>query len=318
MTKNTLSFSTPEVFTKQYVSSFLRNIEPVFSLEGKMIPNVFFRTIGTRQVDILGAMLTWKFMEYSIKKNCFYNPMGDYNHSDNVITKQLKEMKFWSQGKDIIRDGQSFNSNPYTPPYAGSIEKNYWFYTPIRLNSLSPNFGYNNPDDKIICSFYNNDPTICHCILQSISEISTNFQRHAEIDTDSLIFAKGDRDHFEIVCVDNGIGIVKSLSSKYKNMSSHDTLKSSIEKGVSSKPGDGHMGMGLWVIEQFVICTNGELLLFSNDAYLKVRNGKIKAGQCPHWKGTIIYMDIPLKNIKEIHKITRKKIVNRELLRKKI
>lgn len=132
-----------------------------------------------------------------------------------------------------------------------------------------------------------------------MGEISSNFQEHAEIDTRSVIVAKGNKNHFEIACADNGIGIVSSLKGMYGkiyNKPDYIFLAESIKKGVSSKLSESHMGCGLWLVNQYVTNSKGYFCIYSENAYLINKKGKIKCGNSPYWKGTIVYLDIPLGN----------------------
>ena len=44
----------------------------------------------------------------------------------------------------------------------------------------------------------------------------------------------------------------------------------------------------------------GELHIYSEGAYYINRQGKVKRGECPYWKGTIIYVNLPFNNKKAL------------------
>ena len=76
----------------------------------------------------------------------------------------------------------------------------------------------------------------------------------------------------------------------------HEILRRALDKGVTSKPGTDHSGSGLWLISQYVSFTKGDLYLFSEGAYCHQKKNLFKLCQCGKWKGTIVYIRIPLFN----------------------
>lgn len=73
-----------------------------------------------------------------------------------------------------------------------------------------------NEDIKKIQKYYSYNSNIAYAILTCIGEISNNFQEHAVLDTQSIIVAKGNRNHFEIACADTGDGIISTLGPSLK------------------------------------------------------------------------------------------------------
>ena len=47
-----------------------------------------------------------------------------------------------------------------------------------------------------------------------MGEIAQNFKAHAVDDTDSILSVAGDKDKFEIACVDTGIGIILNSAKR--------------------------------------------------------------------------------------------------------
>ena len=56
------------------------------------------------------------------------------------------------------------------------------------------------------------------------------------------------------------------------------------------------MGYGLWIINQIITLIRGKLQIYSEGFYYSNEYGKVKSGSCGYWKGTIIYLFLPLKN----------------------
>lgn len=77
-------------------------------------------------------------------------------------------------------------------------------------------------------------------------------------------------------------------------MQIHELLRLSLNKGITSKPGTNHLGAGLWLISHYVTFAGGELMLFSEGASCHQKKNNFKMGQCGFWKGTIVYLKMPL------------------------
>ena len=81
-------------------------------------------------------------------------------------------------------------------------------------------------------------------------------------------------------------------------MPKYDIIEKSLVKGVTSKKNSGHMGYGLWLIDEFAAAANGDLTICSEGGIFYRRGKHIKKGECGNWKGTIVYVRIPLNNLK--------------------
>lgn len=117
--------------------------------------------------------------------------------------------------------------------------------------------------------------------------------------------AAGSTEVFEIACVDTGDGIVSTLKSQFsRNLHNlnYQILKKSVEHGISSKSKTetDHMGLGLWLVNQLVTASNGEFHLLSEGAYFFNHQGSERAGACSYWKGTIVYIKLPLNKIDSV------------------
>lgn len=289
-------FSTPVKFNERSIKQFIGGVQDIFSLGGKQIENVFFDVSKTTDINIIGELLVYKFLDYTVQKKCFHKPETNLNlntKETKYVASQLRIMGFKKlveacfTEKNSIDDGFAYQ------------EFNGCFLSPTVLEQKSPITGVGKLNEQKINSYYSYNKDIASAILQCIGEISSNFQEHAENDTRSVIVAKGDRDHFEIACADTGAGIISTLKSAIGDKmqkAPYLILGKSIEKGVSSKLSEGHMGCGLWLVNEYVSSTQGYLSIYSERGYLVNRKGKIKCGESPYWKGTVIYVDIPLKN----------------------
>ena len=60
------------------------------------------------------------------------------------------------------------------------------------------------------------------------------------------------------------------------------------------------MGYGLWILNELVSLVRGRLHIYSEGAYVFNNYGKIKKGTCAFWKGTVIYVSLPLSSPKTL------------------
>lgn len=146
-----------------------------------------------------------------------------------------------------------------------------------------------------------------HIVFSVLCEIVSNFKEHSQDETDSILVATGDKNKFEVVCADTGIGMISSMATVLRNSPSisirdFDVLEIATRQGMTSKHDTNHMGYGLWLISEFVNLANGELHMYSEGAYYVNQCGKIKKGTCGFWQGTIIYVSLPLNNVSSLQK----------------
>lgn len=150
-----------------------------------------------------------------------------------------------------------------------------------------------------IKEYYDFSPKVVEMIFGCFSEMLLNFWEHAITDTRSIIVAEGDKHGINIVCADTGDGIISTLSnlSKYKNKRQNALLRLAFNKNITSKEHDpNHMGCGLWIIDQTVSLSNGEMWVFSEGWCYHNNNGKKDVIETGYWKGTIIAVYLPTKN----------------------
>ncbi len=285
--KQTL-YKTPENFCVQNAKYFLANIEGIFQMKDLKKSGVFFNVIQTKKIDLLGLLLIYKFLNYTVKKKCFFNPKTDLR-SNKYISEEMIHVGF----EKLVNENFSIKNPDETKTTFKQVDG--FFIAPIVLENTAEK----NIDNSIVKKItkYYNDTQITAGLLQCIGEISSNFQEHAVLDTKSVLVARGNKERIEIACADNGKGIITSLmphlDEDYKSCR-YNVLLKSIEENITSKASDGHMGCGLWLVNQLVTRTKGEMIIFSEDGYLINRKGKLKCGQSPFWEGTVIYLKMPL------------------------
>lgn len=286
-------YRVPSPFTIRTLRNFLEEYANVFQMVGRRMPDTLL-VAEDAKFDLVGALVFYKVVEFIIKKNCMLKPrLKGYNGC-------IGQMNKFGFGNLVSPYFDSRSSGLFTPKYQ---EFDGVFVAPFILNG-----DYGREEHQYvpnIARFYNNS-TITYAISQCMAEISSNFTEHAMDDTDTVLAASGTRNEFKVVCADTGIGIISSLEPSLqpaRPLAREDVLMMAVEKGVTSKKNTNHMGFGLWLVNEFVKSQKGELHIYSEGAYYIHSKGKIKKGNCGYWKGTIIYVSLPLQKLDGIQTV---------------
>ena len=292
-------YRVPPSFTKQTMKEFLKEAEGIFRMREKDVPNVVLFARDTQNMDLLGALLLYKFMEYTHKNQLFERPTFDVNES---VIKSLVDSDFKRLVEAYIT-GKKIDEKMFNLKYK---EREGLFIAPINLSAHTKESMLEELTGKI--NRYYDNHIVSFVVLQILGEICSNFIAHANDQYDSILVAQGDKNKIEIVCADTGMGVVTTLKNALlsrKRQEKYEVLEKALEKGVSSKldADSFHMGYGLWMIDSIVTAQKGELRLCSEGAYVYNIQGKHRRGEIPYWKGTIIYVTLPLYKIERTKKI---------------
>lgn len=295
-------YRTPKNFSVCAARQFLDEVESIFSLANVKVPGVELDTSQTEKADILGQLLLYKFIEYTIHSSCFSMPKTNLK-SNTKLKDKLDQTGFLPFFNEFMNKKNNELKNDIPRDYNLDWKEADAFY--IAPIVLSKKRGTYSEKEEIIYQkirdYYNADSTIVGTIMSCISEVGSNFMEHAEETTNSVMVASGNREYFELACADTGIGTITSLRTVIKGkVQIHDILTIALEKGVTSKPGTHHSGSGLWLIGQYVSFAKGEMFMFSEGAYCHLKRNSIKKGQCGKWKGTIVYIRLPLRDKESI------------------
>lgn len=287
----------PKYVTKNFIPEFLRKVEKTFDWKNKLVPNVQIDLSSIQEIDILGLLIIYKYIDFTYTHYCFKKPnlqidkyinetwskyefdtlIQAYISNKEVTDKPFKEFKIKLENKFIIAPQALLRNSNYTNEYL--------------QNQFIPK----------ITEYYNNDQKVTDLIFSCFSEILLNFWEHAVQDTKSVIIADGNQSKIEIACADTGIGIISNLNNFLKDSCKQSELLSkAVQKGITSKPNSNHMGFGLWLVNELVKLNNGRLHLYSQGYFYYNDFGKIKSGPCPFWPGTIIYINLNLNNPKTL------------------
>ncbi|MDN4165040.1 hypothetical protein QWY31_05970 [Cytophagales bacterium LB-30] len=281
----------PKHFRANSIIDFINDCQDIYRLSNKN-ENGFLLDLGkVKECTMIGVLLIYKIIEFSIKNNCFNMPryiidlpfqeaMEKYGFTKLILTyladkdvaeKEFANLKISVSDNFIIAPQALLRNDKYSSEL---LNKKY-------LPQIQQYYSFN---DKAVTMIF-----LC------FSEILLNFWEHAVDDTQSIIVANGNKSNIEIACVDNGKGVLTTLKLAGKEQKDNlSTLISAVKKGVTSKDLSNHMGYGLWIIDQIAAKTLGRFHLYSEGCYYFREFGKVKSGKCGHWQGTIVYLSIPL------------------------
>ena len=295
-----MEFQAPKNFTKNFIPEFLRKIEKTFYWKNKLVPNINIDLSNIKKIDILGLLIIYKYIDFTYTHFCFKKPNLQV---ESYIEDAWNEYEFDKLIKAYISN-KEVTELPFKQ-FKIKVEEKFIIAPQALLrNSTYTNEYLTNEFIPKIEQYYNKDSKTTDLIFSCFSEILLNFWEHAVLDTKSVIIADGNKDKIEIACADTGIGIISNLDTIFKDkINPIEYLSKSVQKGVTSKPNSNHMGFGLWLVNELVKLNNGRLHLYSEGYFYFNDYGKIKTGPCSYWPGTIIYVNLNLKNPKTLSEL---------------
>lgn len=290
----------PDILNASNVPSFLRNVSPIFQFEDKILKDYALDLSKIKKINVLGMLLVYKIIEYAVEKKCFYRPLI---YLEDFIEDKWKQYDFvnlidaYVNQKDSSYDLQKLKVQ--------ITDKFILAPQPLLRDSTFTNKYLKSNFLPKINQYYEGKQKVISMISTCFSEILLNFWEHAVEDTKSIMIADGNKNYMEIACADTGNGILTTLrqNSKYKNLSDDKLILTSTNKNVTSKENTNHMGYGLWIIDQIVTATRGRFHLYSEGVAYLNEYGKKKTLRTSYWKGTIVYLALPLDNAKSLNDI---------------
>ncbi|MGV0828344.1 ATP-binding protein [Empedobacter brevis] len=283
----------PKVVNASNVETFLKNVSIVFTLENTVTKNYVLDLSYINKINVLGMLLIYKVIEYSVKKNCFLLPSIHY---DEFMDSNWGKYGFIPLINAYVENQETSEKLKQM----NIVISDHFIIAPqplIRNTDFSNDFLKTTFLPKIQ-SYYKENEKIVSMISTFFSEILLNFWEHAVEDTQSVMIADGRDNYIEIACADTGNGIISTLrkNKKYNHYSDKELLEICVDKNITSKSKTNHMGYGLWIINEFCKISNGRFHLYSEDYCYKLDYGKKIINKIPFWKGTIVYLALPLDN----------------------
>ena len=140
---------------------------------------------------------------------------------------------------------------------------------------------------------------IMHEISDGLQEPANNAVEHARSNIGAVCFAQTRHTRSgrfaEVAVADTGIGIWRSLRSRYPSLSSHAAaIERALEDGVTSFD-DVYRGRGLWEIHQLSQIGDRRLTIVSGDGcVVATPTGTGRYPLANSWSGTVVSLHFPL------------------------
>lgn len=294
------------------ILGFLSEAKILFHTEQKFVLDVVYDCSKIKRMSILGVLLFYKAVDYAYRNNCFRNPTikGNVLFLESAWAHYgfLEYLKAYIESKlgTQINEYLKFEiQDTFVIAPQPLSRKEHKRVNEILQKEFTP----------ILNKFYKDDSKIVDMIFGCVSEIIGNFWEHAADNNSSLLVAEGNREYIEISCADTGRGIISTMrsSKRYKASSTSEyLLRKALTRGVTSKPLSNHMGYGLWIINQIATLTKGKFFVYSEGVYYGNDAGKEFIKECDFWKGTIVYLKLPLDNPVSASQIIEKELVKGE------
>lgn len=292
-----------ETIVVNNIDTFIRKVNDIFRLQQSKKKYVHYYLWKTNKIDFLGIVMLYKFLEYSVQNKCYLDPTIFLSKE---VKSNIKLYRFHDLVSTLI-EGNDIKSE---------FEKlkieitNDFIIAPIAMwkENILSKYQWNKKLLPDIQRYYPEDISLM--VFQLFIELYSNFVSHADDNSKSIMVAHGTKEWIEIVCVDNGIGIVESLRKVYPSMKSDQILRKAVCKCISSKKNEEHMGYGLWYINEIVKKINGRMEIWSNDAHYKCLGHNITSNSSSYWQGTIIYLKLKLTKAILLHEIENNDILN--------
>lgn len=289
--------TVPPTLNATNLNSFLNVIQVIYKLENTFSKGYVLDLSKIKKVNVLGMLMIYKVIEYTVVNNCFTLPSI---HFQDYIKIKINEYGFGS-----LFDAYVNNSSRDEKLKNLEIKITDTFILAPQPLLRESNFTNNFLREKFLpklSQYYKGQDKIISMVSLCFSEILLNFWEHAVNDTQSIMIANGNNQHIEIACADSGNGILTTLKEniKYKDLNDLQLFSSCVKKGVTSKDKTNHMGFGLWILDELVKAAGGRLHIYS-EGYQYINDyKKIKIDKSSYWKGTIVYLSLPLKNAKSL------------------
>src|SRR5690606_4931870 len=235
----------PEILNASNILPFLRNVSIIFSFENQHLSNYAMNISKLKKINVLGMLLIYKIIEFSVEKNCFRLPQIYF---EDFMEEKWHEYDFIPLINSYI--AQKDTSKNLKNLTVQMTDKFILAPQPLLRES---NFTNNYLKTKFlpkINEYYQGKNKVISMISTCFSEILLNFWEHAVDDTKSIMIAEGNNSYMEIACADTGNGILSTLKNnpKYQKFQNEKLILHSTFKNITSKENTYHMGYGLWII----------------------------------------------------------------------
>jgi hypothetical protein len=149
----------------------------------------------------------------------------------------------------------------------------------INITHLAPNiYNLNDAFLDIFDTHFDLNPESLNSLVFVFDELICNTTRHCQSQNGGYYFCQKNtnRNTIDVVIVDSGMGIQKSLNRAFPRYNELKCLEECIKFGVTCGDGRGH---GLYFISELLKRNEGEFMILSGFTHLKIKNGKITTGK---------------------------------------
>lgn len=304
-----MKIEVPKFFTLKHIEEFLTDIS--IYLENTIIKetNFILDISKTKEICLLGQLILYKFISYSVENRCFENPRIS-GINNNILRNQLGKSGFWELIDTYVKKPNDKKAIVKSYNNLKIVNEENFLIAPQKLlrDDNSDKEWLENKYLNEILDFYTNTPkahTICFCI----AELFSNFWSHATLDSGTVMVARGNPSTIEICFADTGEGIIESFRNsdrKYQKKTKRQLMKMALAKNITSKPNSNHLGLGLYMINCIVSKNKQHVFRIFSDTeeyiYDCKNNGTYKS--ISYWKGTITYLRLNIDNLLSLDKIT--------------
>lgn len=288
----------PSVISNSNLESLLDLFEFVFINKIKFEKDFYIDMRKLRKASLLGQLLIYKFMSYTVEHECFQNPRIFWSEDSQLdIFKEsgfaeLMDKCFTRNRKNLL-----FTYNKFPQVFKDNL-----FISPQILVRDERDRQKSSHQDYFISKIanYYDSPKVRSTISTGVGELIMNFWEHATKDSGTIALAKGNKDFFELILADNGQGIISTIKTNHPNLSDKHLMLKVLEKGITSKTNTFHMGSGLWIIKELTERNSGVFDMYSEGIHVQVTNKHVIANKTPFWKGTITYWKINIESISSV------------------
>ncbi len=281
---------TPKRLIVNFLPSIIGSLNDIKRYKDKRYPHYYLDFQNFKDIDLVGVLVLYKYLDYAVVNRCFYNPQLN---QFNATMQAIKRYGF----SDLI--AKCFGDEKKAIELFSKLKveiKDSFIIAPITFSSDNSNNNYSERQTyNQLLEYYDNDD-VAVMIFSVFGELVSNFYAHANDKTRSIIVGYGNKDYIEIACADSGEGIVNTLKQQYVLANDLRYLEYSLRQNVTSKPDSNHMGCGLWQINQLVKLNEGRMIIYTGSSYYYQSAGKTQFSIVPEWEGTIVYVKLNLRN----------------------
>jgi len=162
---------------------------------------------------------------------------------------------------------------------------------------LTARFQDADPVIEMLHRYGSTHPDTDESLRTCINEITQNIQDHAQSSVGGVMMARFIKSEVRVAIVDRGVGILATLSDRWKDMTAGNVLPRVLLEGrYSALSRANNQGLGLNLLVSIIEGRNGELFVLSGSSAGEIqRNGRNWFGPLPNeFRGTGVFFTLPV------------------------